>query len=38
MNLGLPNKALETTEFCAWVLPLRFSLLMVPSSVSQLGR
>jgi len=38
MNLGLPNQALETTEFCAWVLSLRFSLLLVPPSVSQLGR
>jgi hypothetical protein len=33
-----PNEALETTEFCAWVLPLRFFLLMVPPSVSQLFR
>ena len=32
------NKSLETTEFCAWVLSLRFSWLMLPSSVSQLYR
>jgi len=31
-------EALETTELCAWVLPLRFCSLMVPPSVSQLDR
>ena len=38
MNLGLPNQALETTGFCACVVPLGFSLLMVYSPVSQLDR
>jgi len=33
-----PNEALETTEFCVSVSSLRFSLLKVPPSVSQLGR
>jgi hypothetical protein len=37
-TLTWANKALETTEFCASVLSLRFSLLMVSSSVSHLGR
>ena len=32
------NEALETTEFCARVLPLRFSLLMATPSVSHLDR
>jgi hypothetical protein len=32
------NETLETTEFCAWVLSLSFSLLMAPPSVSHLVR
>jgi len=33
-----PNEALETTEFCVSLSSPRFSLLMVPQSVSQFGR
>ena len=33
-----PNKSLDSTGFCAWVLPLSFSVLKISPPVSQLSR
>src|SRR6185369_4303965 len=32
------NESLDSTGFCAWLLPLGFSVLMISPPVSQLGR